>query len=269
MSDFFKDLLFNAGIGLIAGSVATIISHPFDTIKIHIQIKKDFNFKSRTFIQNIKWFYSGVTPCIIGYSIEKSLIFGTYLTLVNNLKLDKQNILHTFFAGLTSGLVASISITAFEQIKTDLQLKQPISFRISHLYKGLYYTAAREGIGFSIYFNVYNQFNNSRNNMDSNFMKHFKTALVGSLSAFLAWIPIYPIDINKSRVQSNISFSTGLIAELISTEGFRKKFSVLYRGYHIAMLRSIPFHSTCFVIFEIANDYKVLRDESIFDEVLI
>ena len=40
MSDFFKDLLFNAGIGLLAGSVATIISHPFDTIKIHIQIKK-------------------------------------------------------------------------------------------------------------------------------------------------------------------------------------------------------------------------------------
>lgn len=269
MTGFINELLFNAGVGLVAGSIATLISHPFDTIKIHIQIKKDFNFKSRTFLQNIRWFYNGVTPCIIGYSIEKSLIFGTYLTLINSFKLDKLNMFHTFFAGLTSGLVASLSITAFEQIKTDLQLRQQLSFKISHLYKGLYYTAAREGIGFSIYFNVYNQFNQSRNKLDDNFMKHFKTALVGSLSAFIAWIPIYPIDINKSRVQSNVKFSSGLISELMNTEGYKNKFSVLYRGYHIAMLRSIPFHATCFVVFEIANDYKVNNEELIFDEVLI
>lgn len=250
--NLYNDIKYNLMTGAIAGTLGTLVSHPFDTIKVHLQTNTKMNIRSRNLYNNTRWFYSGMSPSIIGYTVEKSLIFGTYFSLCEIFNLDQSNIYHTFGAGLTSGLIASFSITIAEQIKIDKQLKQQTKYNFKHLYKGLKYTMAREGIGFGIYFNAYNQLSNYYNN-DNNH-KLYKTALIGGASAFIAWIPIYPIDINKTRIQA--VKGNNLLHDLKMSNTFKSKIKLLYGGYHIAMLRTIPFHSTCFVVYDLSKQYK-------------
>lgn len=261
MSHFLYDCAYYYFGGIFAGFAGTLVSQPFDTCKIHLQTQRPMNFASRSFKENILWAYRGALPCVIGYGIEKSLVFGTYSTTCNLLKLDEHNVSHTFFAGLISGLVASISITPAEQLKTDQQLKKSSVYTLQHLYKGFKYTALRESIGFSIYFSAYNQLSKQFNRVetDSFATKIGKSGILGACSAFIAWIPIYPIDLNKTRIQSGDAFNS-FITELNAEKGIGK-IKFLYRGYHFGMMRAVPFHSTCFMVFEILkscnkNPYK-------------
>lgn len=256
MHSLLNDCLYYYAGGIIAGFAGTVVSQPFDTCKIYLQTKRPINFTSRTFLENIRWAYRGMLPSVIGYGIEKSLVFGTYATACNLLRLNEDNASHTFVAGLIAGFVASISITPAEQIKTDQQLKKQTLYTFNHLYKGFGYTTLRESIGFSIYFSAYNQMSKqfNKNNKDCFSLKIAKSGLIGACSAFIAWIPIYPIDLNKTRIQSGDSFN-GFVTDLANEKGLNK-IKFLYRGYHIGMMRAIPFHSTCFMIFEILKSNK-------------
>lgn len=247
--------LYLFGGGCFAGICGTLVSQPFDTCKIYLQSGKPLNITQRTFTQNIIWFYKGMTPSIIGYSIEKSLVFGTYNKTYNYLsKKNNNEYINTFISGFISGITASITIAPFEQLKINCQLKKKMSFNIKQLYKGLFYTIARESIGFSIYFSVYEFLKKTYiSNDNNNIYINLYYGLFGALSAFIAWIPIYPIDINKTRIQSGEKFNK-FSQELFSKKGF-DKIRFLYKGYHFAMLRAIPFHSTCFVSFEIYKKY--------------
>jgi len=245
-------LYFYAG-GLMAGSAGTLVSQPFDTCKIHLQTGRKLNIKSRTFFQNIVWAYKGATPSVVGYSIEKSLIFGTYTATNKHFQYD--TILKIPFSGFIAGLVASLSISPFEQIKTDRQLGNKTIYNYSYLYKGFKYTAMRESIGFSIYFSVYDQLRKQfSSNKDEFYLNLLKSGFYGALSAFISWIPIYPIDLNKTRIQSGDQF--GNFMQELKMQPNKLKF--LYRGYHFAMMRAIPFHSTCFVCYEIMKYYSTL-----------
>jgi solute carrier family 25 carnitine/acylcarnitine transporter 20/29 len=257
MSNLLHDCGYYYVGGTLAGFAGTMISQPFDTCKVHLQTKRPINFRERSFIQNVNWAYRGATPSIIGLGIEKSLVFGTYMTMCNLFQLDEHNVYHTFAAGLVSGLAASLSITAAEQLKTDKQLGKPSRYNLGYLYKGLGYTSAREGIGFSIYFTAYNQLNKyfNQNDKDTFGIKLLKSGALGACSAFIAWIPIYPIDINKTRIQSGDLFGKGLLTEFKQARGLGK-IKIFYGGYHIAMMRAVPFHATCFMVFEVLKYYK-------------
>lgn len=250
------DFLYHYIGGTVAGVAGTLISQPFDTCKIYLQTKRKLDFSSRNLIQNIRFLYRGATPSFIGYGIEKSLVFGTYSSACNIFKLNEHNFSHTFFAGLIAGLTASLSIAPAEQIKTDMQLKNKTQYNFKYLYKGLKYTSAREGIGFSIYFTVYNQISKyyNKNEKDCFSYKLFKAGIIGGLSAFIAWIPIYPIDVNKTLIQSGDGLNK--LKEELKSKNIFGKIKRLYKGYPYGMMRAIPFHSTCFVVFEIVKYYK-------------
>lgn len=252
--------------GTVAGIAGTFISQPFDTCKIHLQTKRKLDFKSKSLYNKIRFLYRGATPSFIGYGIEKSLVFGTYSSLCHVFELDEHNHKHTFFAGLIAGLTASLSITPAEQIKTDMQLKNVTNYNVKYLYKGLKYTSARESIGFSIYFTTYNQMTKyyNSNKQDNFYYKLFKAGIIGGVSAFVAWIPIYPIDVNKTLIQSGDGVKQ-LLDEL-KEKNIYNKCKRLYKGYFYGMMRAVPFHSTCFVVFELMKYYKNTRiaDEFIF-----
>jgi solute carrier family 25 carnitine/acylcarnitine transporter 20/29 len=242
--------------GILAGIAGTFVSQPFDTCKVYKQKGIPINFNSRTLKQNILWAYRGGMPSFIGYGIEKALIFGTYKTTCCFFDLDDNNYVHSFSAGVVSGLVASMSITVMEQLKTDKQLRNKTQYNFKHLYKGLKYTAMREGVGFGFYFTTYNQLSNRFNKFDTDSFgfKIAKSGAFGACSAFVAWIPIYPIDLIKTRIQSGENFSK-IYQEFQQLSKFNK-FKFMYKGYHYGMMRAIPFHATCFIIFEILKHNK-------------
>lgn len=268
MSNLLCDCGYYYGGGVLAGFAGTMVSQPADACKIYLQNQRRLENSQRkslkiylkekkTFGNIISWAYRGTVPSIIGYGIEKSLVFGTYSTVCNVCKLDEHNVGHTFGAGLISGLVASLSITPAEQIKIDQQIKTKTEYNVKYLYKGLKYTAMREGIGFSIYFSAYNQlskyFNNTEN--DSFVKKIAKSGVLGAFSAFIAWIPIYPIDVNKTLIQSGDT--RGKFLNELSNATKIGKIKILYSGYSYGMMRAIPFHATCFMVFEMVKRSRV------------
>lgn len=240
--------------GIITGFAGTLVSQPFDTCKIHLQNGMPLNIMRRSFIGNINWAYLGMVPSVIGYGIEKSLVFGTYLTVCKTLNLDDKKISHSFFAGLIAGSTASISITPAEQIKINRQNEQKTNYSIRHLYKGFRYTLLRESIGFSIYFSVYNQLMKTNSEYETFNKKLMKAGFYGAISAFIAWIPIYPIDTYKTQIQSGNDLE--LFVSKLKQQNFYNKIRMLYRGYHFGMMRAVPFHATCFVMFEIMKHNK-------------
>ena len=217
--------------GTISGTMATCVSHPFFTLKTRLQNNEPIKF-SNNVIFNTRLLYSGFVRSCIGYSIEKALVFGTYNTIINKFNLDRHNIYHTGFSGFLSGIIASLSITPFEQLTIDKQ-RNVKKYSLFHLYKGLVPTMARESVGFAIYFTIYDQLSKKINpHKEVN-----KTILSGCVAIIGAWAIITPLDKIKTNIQSNTKID---VHNLVTA----------YKGFQFALMRAIPFHVTCFVVFE-------------------
>ena len=213
--------------GAVSGIIATAVSQPFFTLKTHMQNSGGIGWH----IFKRKWLYAGLTRACVGYGIEKALVFGTYNTLMSNYDLNSAT------AGCAAGIVASFSITPFEQLTINrinsntastvsAVSNKCVTTAIVQLYKGLLPTMAREAVGFAIYFSVYDIYN-PKHEID-------KSIMGGILAITSAWCIITPIDKIKTNIQS----------------GIKIKFTNLYSGFHFALMRAIPFHVTCFAIFD-------------------
>lgn len=224
-----SDYVWNFIVGICSGATATLVSHPFQTIKNKLQIgEKVTNYQYR----DIKWLYSGLTRAMVGYSLEKMLVFGVFKSL-------RQHDVDPFTAGGISGLVASLSITPAEQLIIDKQLKVN-SFKLQHLYKGFLATAFRESLGFAVHFTIYTNLMN-RYNKEKNIPK---TALFTIFSIIGGWGTITPIDRLKTQIQSG-TFN-------YKTYDFMESFS----GFRFVLLRAIPFHITSFCVMEYLSEMK-------------
>jgi solute carrier family 25 carnitine/acylcarnitine transporter 20/29 len=228
--------------GFVAGAFGVFISHPFDTIKTLIQENKQIP-------KSIKQLYRGVTAPIIGVGFEKSVVFGTYHFAKLNLGI-KNEILNTFTCGAISGLSASIVVTPFERVKILVQggssYKNALS-DIRYMYRGLTGTFLRETPGFAIYFTVYEQLKKLFYGKGK--IELFASFIFGAIAGTISWVPIYPQDRIKTRMQSkNIGFLKAL--EEIKSSG------EMYRGFRYALMRAIPLHAGAFFMFETLTKFQ-------------
>lgn len=226
--------------GMVAGCIGTIVSHPFFTIKTKLQNNENpFEvMKKQSNRNNFKFLYSGFLRMCIGLSIEKMLVFGTYHTTLIHLNLDKNNYFHSMFAGFVSGIAGAYSSTISEQLVIDKQYGIK-NYTLTHLYKGLVPTIGRESIGFAVYFSTYD-FLSKKWNQNKNLMH---TIWIGTVSISTALIFFYPLDKIKTNIQTGVKIDSATI-------------KTAYKGAHYGLLRAIPFHVTCFVVFE---EMKKLR----------
>ena len=218
--------------GTVAGTVGTLVSHPFFTIKTKLQNNEQIGFKHRRLAGNFKFLYTGFTRACIGYGIEKTLIFGSYNSIIEHCNLDRNKYSHSIFAGFSSGVIGALSIAPAEQLTIDKQ-RNIKNYSLKHLYQGLIPTIARESVGFSIYFTVYDQLSKKFNPEKQT----GKTMIVGTVAIVSAWSIICPFDKIKTNIQSNVKIDVHDIA-------------TAYKGFQFALMRAIPFHVTCFVVFE-------------------
>ena len=222
MSDYVKNYIN----GAVSGSVAAFVSHPFFRLKVAMQNEETITLKTNS---NVKWLYNGVNRAMVGYGIEKMLIFGTYNSLT------KHNVNPTV-AGFISGIVASLSITPAEQLIIDKGLNVKC-LSLKHLYSGLLPTLGRESLGFAVHFTVYD-YVSSKYNKEREILK---TIVCGTCAVIVGWGTVVPLDRIKTQVQ------TGKFD--IKTYDIRKSYS----GFGFALMRAIPFHVTCFVMMEMLN----------------
>lgn len=222
MIDYVENFIY----GHIAGGTATLVSHPFFNMKNHLQ---NGLVLGKEHYRNLKWLYGGMSRAIVGYGLEKMIVFGVY----NSLKKHDYN---STFSGMIAGMFASVSITPAEQLTIDKQLNVR-NFTLRHLYQGWVPTLFRESLGFAIHFTVYDYLTKKYNEEKS----RTKTALCGAGAIIAGWGTITPIDRIKTKIQSG-TFD-------YKTYDYRSSFS----GFRFAIMRAVPFHVTCFLIMEELN----------------
>ena len=225
------DYLNNYFNGLIAGFVATSVSHPAYNMKNVIQtggiITNEMKYSP-------KWLYTGFLRAAIGFSAEKMLVFGTYNSL-------RRNDVNATLAGMSSGAIGSIVTTASEQLANDKQAGRNI-YSLVHLYKGIIPTIARESIGFGVHFTVYNFLSNIFNKERDT----VKTALCGTGAVIVGWSAVTPFDRIKTLVQNG------------SFDWKTYRVSDSFIGFRFIMMRAIPFHVMSFCTMEHLNKKNIL-----------
>lgn len=202
--------------GLISGTSQVIAGHPFDTFKVNIQNNnlKYFNF-------NLKNLYQGISYPLITNSLTVSIQFGIYSRLKNN---NCNEIISSSGAGLITGLITS-PIDRFK-IKKQILAKDIYS----QPFKGLHLTLLREVPANIIYFGSYNYMRNNKYNVLTS----------GGIAGFLSWLITYPIDVIKTRIQSD---------KYINIESAIRK-NNFYKGLTPCLFRAVFVNSIGFYVYE-------------------
>lgn len=216
------------GYGYLGGMAGIVVSHPFDTMKTHIQ-------EAKPVPRSLMQLYRGVSAPIFGVGLEKAIVFGVYH---NTYKLTNSYAL----SGGLSGLTASLVVTPFERLKILWQTGQRYS---GGLFKGMGATLTRETPGFAIYFSIYERLK-ARDGQD---FKPVSGFLYGMLAGAGAWVFIYPQDRIKTHIQANREMGYRQAISDILAKGH------IYRGFSLALLRAVPLHATAFMTIELCKKY--------------
>ncbi|KAI9229039.1 MAG: mitochondrial carrier domain-containing protein [Piptocephalis tieghemiana] len=228
-------------------------------------------------------FYRGTTTPLLGVGMCVSIQFLVLESMKRT--LAQRNLNHglpaaplpasqLFLAGATAGLANSVVSGPVEHIRTRLQIQSNTN-RIyqgpwdaikkiysSHGLRGLYkaqgVTALREVQGYGIYFAAYEsliQRECSRSGRAREDIGTLEVCAYGAVAGYAMWTSMYPIDLVKSRLQTDgwtlgkdRRFSSALdcIRKIWAEAGFRG----FWKGLTPCLLRAAPANAVTFVGFE-------------------
>lgn len=202
--------------GLVSGTSQVISGHPFDTLKVNLQ-----NNNLKHFNLNFKNLYQGISYPLITNSLLVSIQFGVYNKLKNN---GYNEIVSSGSAGIVIGIISS----PIDRFKIKRQVLSNDIY--SKPFKGVQLTLLREVPANIIYFNIYK------------FMRddQFNILISGGTAGILSWLFTYPIDVIKTRVQSDKYPS---IKDAIMKKG-------LYKGLSPCLARALVVNSIGFYVYE-------------------
>jgi solute carrier family 25 (mitochondrial carnitine/acylcarnitine transporter), member 20/29 len=202
--------------GLISGTSQVISGHPFDTLKVNLQ-----NNNLKHFNLNYKNLYKGISYPLITNSLLVSIQFGVYNKFKNN---GYNEIISSGSAGLVTGIISS----PLDRFKIKRQL---LSNEIYNKpFKGVHLTIYREVPANIIYFNTYKFMRDNQ----------FNILVSGGTAGILSWLFTYPIDVIKTRIQSD-KYSS--IKDAINKKN-------LYNGLSPCLVRALIVNSIGFYVYE-------------------
>jgi solute carrier family 25 (mitochondrial carnitine/acylcarnitine transporter), member 20/29 len=205
-----------AGVGLV------VTGHPFDTLKTWKQTSTVVKNK------NIFTLYRGVAFPLVGQTFINASLFG--FQDYYSKKLTNGN---KYLAGSLAGITSCVLITPVELYKVRAQKKLSL---YSNPYKGLSLTIMRESISAGLYFGSYFSLKDRYFNDNP-----LGPLYAGGLAGLLCWSICYPVDVIKTRIQSDISFKTA-----ISQKN-------LYAGISWCLIRAFIANSAAFGCYEWAK----------------
>ncbi|RYP64204.1 hypothetical protein DL769_006750 [Monosporascus sp. CRB-8-3] len=212
------------GAGYISGAVGILIGNPLDLIKVRLQARDAI--AAQTASSYVRQFESksslitGTAAPVVGYGALNALLFVSYNrseAAINGALGLSSNLWTTWFAGAIGGLATWIVSAPTELIKCRAQLASPpvSSWTIARdvlrregvrgLYFGGVVTALRDSIGYGFYFWSYELSSKwvESGRQDSAFAQDAtKVLLCGGLAGIVTWASIFPLDVIKTRVQT-------------------------------------------------------------------
>ena len=213
--EYFNKNYINSGIG------RTIVSQPFDCLRIHMQNSNKLISTHRAVLDiykknGIRGFYKGMTPFLLGNICLLSIYSNTY----NKYKKDYGS----FVSGGIGGFYGSYISNVIEYYRCSFYNKNHKKFNFSTISKSYPITGLRDIIGWGSFFATYDY----SKKVFKNLPEPVHSLVVGSLSGIALWTSMYPLDTIKTRIQTESSF----------------KNLRLWAGYSSCLIRAIPVNAT-------------------------
>ena len=278
--------------GCVAGTLSILACHPLDTIRIRLQSGQFSSisqcFKSSLKNEGVLGLYKGLVPPLVGVSLINASLFGTKSlthTMLDDMddKSDTEpssnatqqtqpNLKHLMISGAAAGFASGFLSSPIELLKIRQQLDQrgsnsvkllPLTRDIVRnsgwlsLFRGLNATLIREIPSFPAYFVTYEYSKIYLQGLLPQDSAMSDTAAIlgaGSLAGISGWVFVYPIDVIKTKIQSEPSLiwkdrlsCVQMYRRLLKESGR----SVFMRGFGATILRAVPTNAVIFGGYEL------------------
>ncbi|KAJ5231909.1 Mitochondrial substrate/solute carrier [Penicillium citrinum] len=236
----------------------------------------------------VRGMYAGVSAPLVGVTPMFAVSFWGYdlgKTLVNNLSTvpvvnntPQYSIAQISSAGFFSAIPMTLITAPFERVKVLLQIQGQKTLApgekpkysggmdvVRQLYKeggvrsvfrGSAMTLARDGPGSAAYFAAYEYIKRSLTPKDANGNLTGELSLpavvaAGGAAGIAMWIPVFPVDTIKSRLQSAPGKPTigGTIRSVYASGGYK----AFFPGFGPALARAVPANAATFLGVELAH----------------
>ncbi|OBZ70977.1 putative mitochondrial carrier C4G9.20c [Grifola frondosa] len=282
--------------GTVGGIAQVLVGQPFDIVKVRMQTAAQGTYSGMLHCaggilknEGPLAFYKGTLTPLLGIGACVSIQFGAleytkrYFARQNALRgqggpggitLGSGQL---FAAGVAAGLANAVVSGPVEHIRIRLQtqsatkplyagpfdaMKQIFSSHgIAGIYKGQVVTLWREALGYGVYFMAYEklmQYEVKKKDIRRDQISAANAVLFGAAAGYVLWAVIYPIDMIKSRMQTD-GFSAADGQKYKSTLGCvrtvwqQEGIAAFIRGLTPTLIRSPFANGATFLAFEMAS----------------
>ncbi|KAK5684176.1 carnitine transporter [Elasticomyces elasticus] len=255
--------------GGVGGIFAVVVGHPFDLVKVRMQTAEKGVYTGAMDVVRKTVAREGL---VRGYGVGKQLVES-----FSEVKDGQYSVGQVSAAGFFSAIPMTIITAPFERVKIILQIQGQKQLApgekpkysggmdvarqlykqggIKSVYRGSVMTLARDGPGSAAYFATYETIKRRLTPKDES-GKPQKLSLpavmaAGGAAGVAMWIPVFPVDTIKSRLQSadgNAGISA-TIKQLYAKGGLK----AFFPGMGPAMARAIPANAATFLGVELAH----------------
>lgn len=281
--------------GSLGGAAGVLVGHPFDTVKVKLQTQDYRNplykgtldcFKQTVKKDGLTGLYRGVTSPVVGVAGINAVIFGVQ-SYCNTLFSNRHALTSHMLSGAAAGITQAFIASPVELAKTRLQLQAdrggPLRYKgavhvLQEIYKsegargmfrGQLCTILREAPAFSTYFLTFEASARLIDGIEnSDNASGFANFFAGGIAGMASWVISYPVDVIKSRIQSDGAFGPAKYSGIIDCvkQSFKEEgYGVFTRGLNSAIIRSFPTNAATFFVMKKSLDIIMQRNVALED----
>ncbi|XP_034435824.1 mitochondrial basic amino acids transporter [Hippoglossus hippoglossus] len=263
--------------GCIGGAAGVLVGHPFDTVKVRLQVQSVDRplyrgtyhcFQSIIRQESLLGLYKGIGSPMMGLTFINAIVFGVQGNTMRRLGNDTP--LNQFLAGAAAGAIQCVICCPMELAKTRMQMQGTGEKKSSRrLYKnsldclvriynreglrgvnrGMVTTLIRETPGFGVYFLAYDVLTRYLGCEPNDRYMIPKLLFSGGMAGIASWLSTYPVDVIKSRLQADGVggvYKYSGIADCVRQSVRREGYMVFTRGLTSTLLRAFPVNAATF-----------------------
>lgn len=270
--------------GGCGGVSATVVGHPFDTIKVRLQTQSATNPLYRgtwdcvgqtVKKEGVRALYKGMGAPLVGTAPIFAISFYANAMGQKMQQRSRAEVLgphQLAMAGGFSGVMTTIVMAPGERVKCLLQVQQaglgagqaqysgPVDvvrslYRqggLRSIFKGSAATAARDGPASAAFFASYELIQRWMSGPERCELSVGKTLFAGGVAGICNWVVAIPVDVVKSRLQAApegvYSGAVDVFLKLLRAEGV----GALWKGAVPVLMRAFPANAACFLGYEAA-----------------
>ena len=274
----FKD----CAAGTAGGIGQVLAGQPFDCVKVRLQTTSGVYSGALDAATKIfknegpRAFYKGTLTPLLGVGACVSIQFGTFGALKRHFDAKNSGSPLTnsqlYISGAAAGAANSLIVAPVEHIRIRLQAQSDVKKLyhgpldaarkiyahqgIKSIYKGFGPTLLRESQGTGAYFFTYEsllRYDMKTNNRAREDIPAWKLCLCGAAAGYSMWLTVYPIDVVKSRLQTDGFGAAQTYRNAFDC--FRKTLAeggikALFRGFSPVLVRAAPANAATFLCYE-------------------